>query len=561
VQRASGIPPRVEEHDSERGKLRWLVLVAVFCGLWFALIEQRTLWDPDEARYAEIPREMVASGDWVTPRLNDLLYFEKPPLQYWATALAFELFGQHNWSARLWSALTGLAGVLFAFYTGRRLYSSRVGLYAAIMLASSLLYFALAHLNTLDMGLAFFTEVVIFALALGLRGEPRSADAKIWIAVAWIAAALAVLSKGLIGIVLPVGALICYSLLCRTGSIWKKLSPGMGGVLFLLVTTPWFVAVSRANPDFAQFFFVHEHFTRFTTTEHHRGQPWWFFLPVLALGALPWTAPMACGLWRAFRSRVHSAFDPARFFAIWAVVVFVFFSASGSKLMPYILPVFPALALLGARYLNETPSAVVARQLFWSGIVPALLLCFAPYAVELYANAPAREIAQELKTGCMLAAALWIAGAALAAWAAKKGKVETALIAMALLVIAAHQIALYAAEEVVGPTRSSLMLSQQIKPHLGEATRVYTVGIYPQSLPVYLGRTVTLVNVRGELDFGLNREPAKGIPTMEAFLEKWAGERDAIAVMRKETYSDLARQGVAMRLIAEDPVQVAVQRP
>jgi 4-amino-4-deoxy-L-arabinose transferase-like glycosyltransferase len=561
VKLKSGIPSPIQERDSERGKLQWLVLIAVFCGLWFALIEQRTLWDPDEGRYAEIPREMVASGDWTTPRLNDLLYFEKPPLQYWTTAVAFELFGQHNWSARLWSALTGLAGVLFVFYTGRRLYSSRVGLYAAIMLASSLLYFALAHLNTLDMGLTFFTEVVIFALALGLRGEPRSTDAKIWVGVAWIAAALAVLSKGLIGIVLPVGALVCYSLLSRNGSMWKKLSLGMGGVLFLLVAAPWFVAVSRANPDFAQFFFVHEHFTRFTTTEHHRGQPWWFFLPVLALGALPWTVPMVCGVWRAFRGRMQSVFDPARFFAIWAVVVFVFFSASGSKLMPYILPVFPALALLGARYLNETPSAVVARQLFWSGIVPALLLFFAPYAVELYANAPAREIAQELKIGCMLAAALWIAGAALAGWSAKTGKVETALVAMALPVMAAHQMALYAAEEVVGPTRSSLVLSQQIKPHLGEATRIYSVGIYPQSLPVYLGRTVTLVNVRGELDFGLNREPAKGIPTTEAFVEKWAGERDAIAVMRKETYSDLARRGVAMRLIAEDPVQVAVQRP
>jgi 4-amino-4-deoxy-L-arabinose transferase-like glycosyltransferase len=561
MQRERGIPSPIQEHDRERGKLWWLVAVALFCGLWFALIEQRTLWDPDEARYAEIPREMVASGDWVTPRLNDLLYFEKPPLQYWATALAFELFGQHNWSARLWSALTGLAGVFVAFYAGRRLYSHQVGLYAAIMLASSLLYFALAHLNTLDMGLAFFTEVVIFALALGLRAESPPAQARIWLGVSWIAAALAVLSKGLIGIVLPVGALVCYSLFYRNGSIWKKLFPMMGGVLFLLVTAPWFVAVSRVNPDFAQFFFVHEHFTRFTTTEHHRVQPWWFFLPVLALGALPWAAPMACGLWRGFRSRAQSAFDPTRFFAIWAVVVVAFFSASGSKLMPYILPVFPALALLGARYLNETPSAAVARQLFWSGMLPALFLLLAPHAVALYAGAPANEIAHELQTWCMAAGVLWIAGAVLAAWAAKKGKVQTALIGMALPVIAAHQMALYGAEEVVGPTRSSVMLSQQIKPHLGEATRIYTVGIYPQSLPVYLGRTVTLVNVRGELDFGLNREPAKGIPTTEAFLEKWAGERDAIAVMRKETYSDLARRGVAMRLIAEDPVQVAVQRP
>src|SRR5215212_6669994 len=118
-------------HDSRTKRRRrntattvwlWMAAAVILLVLWFALLEKRALWDPDEGRYAEIPREMVASGDWLTPRLNDLLYFEKPPLQYWATAVAYELMGQHNWTARLWSALTGLAGVLLVFYAGRRLH-------------------------------------------------------------------------------------------------------------------------------------------------------------------------------------------------------------------------------------------------------------------------------------------------------------------------------------------------------------------------------------------------------------------------------------------------------
>ncbi|HEY0336288.1 MAG TPA: glycosyltransferase family 39 protein, partial [Burkholderiales bacterium] len=442
-------------HDSRTKRRRrnstptvwlWMAAAVVLLMLWFALLEKRALWDPDEGRYAEIPREMVASGDWLTPRLNDLLYFEKPPLQYWATAVAYELMGQHNWTARLWSALTGLAGVLLVFYAGRRLHSTRAGLYSAAMLASSLLYFGLAHLNSLDTGLTFFLSLAVCALALGLNDDATAVERRTWIAVAWLAAGLAVLSKGLIGIVLPAGALMSYAVLCRDHAVWRKLSPLRGTVLLLLVTAPWFVAIARVHPEFTQFFFVHEHFTRFTTTEHHRGQPWWFFVPVLALGALPWTVPMLCGLWRAFKERREGAFAPFRFLAVWTVLVFVFFSASGSKLVPYVLPAFPALALLGGRYVCAANRVSLARQLFWSGLAAGLLLGVIPYAVSRVGAAAESGTIGELKLWCMWLAGLWAAGAVLSLWAMRKGKVEGAIVGFALTVILAHQIALAGAE-------------------------------------------------------------------------------------------------------------------
>jgi 4-amino-4-deoxy-L-arabinose transferase-like glycosyltransferase len=538
----------------------WMAAAVVLLVLWFAFLEKRALWDPDEGRYAEIPREMVASGDWLTPRLNDLLYFEKPPLQYWATAVAYELMGQHNWTARLWSALTGLAGVLLVFYAGRRLHSTRAGLYSAAMLASSLLYFGLAHLNSLDTGLTFFLSLAVCALALGLNDDATAVERRTWIAVAWLAAGLAVLSKGLIGIVLPAGALMSYAVLCRDHAVWRKLSPLSGTVLLLLVTAPWFVAIARVHPEFTQFFFVHEHFTRFTTTEHHRGQPWWFFVPVLALGALPWTVPMLCGLWRAFTERREGAFAPFRFLAVWTVLVFVFFSASGSKLVPYVLPAFPALALLGGRYVCAANPVSLARQLFWSGLAAGLLLAVIPYAVSRVGAAVESGTIGELKLWCMWLAGLWAAGAVLSLWAMRKGKVEGAIVGFALTVILAHQIALAGAEKLV-PAKSSTLLAQQIRPYVSESTHIYTIQVYPQSLPFYLGRTVTLVDFRDELDFGLMRAPDKGIPSVAAFLEQWRNERDAIAIMTKTRYDALASAGVPMMPIGQNAAIIAVRRP
>ena len=301
------------------------VLLAV---LWFGTLAIRPLYKADESRYAEISREMVASGDWLTPRLNGFKYFEKPPLQYWASAVLFKVFGEHDWVARLWTALLGLAGIALTFYAANRLFGPPIGAYAAAMLAGAPLYVVLGQVNTLDMGVTFFLSAAVFALGLG---RP------LWF---WIACALAVLSKGLIGIVLPLGTVALSIMLARDWTLVRRLRPVVGGTLFLLIAAPWFIAVSMANPEFAHFFFVQEHFQRFTTQMHQRVHPWWYFVPVLAAGFAPWLAPLA----RSALVRLRERSGTELLFWCWALVVFVFFSASGSKLPPYIVPIFPALA-------------------------------------------------------------------------------------------------------------------------------------------------------------------------------------------------------------------------
>jgi 4-amino-4-deoxy-L-arabinose transferase-like glycosyltransferase len=529
--------------------------------LWFALLQQRAFWEPDEGRYAEIPREMVASGDWVTPRLNGLLYLEKPPLQYWATALAFEVFGQHQWTARLWIALTGLLGVLFAGFVGRTMYGSKAGGYAAAMLASSVLYFAGAHVNTLDVGLTLFLELTVFSIVMAWRRGIAIGEQKRWLLVAWAAMALAVLSKGVVGIVLPAAALAVYSVLYRDFSVWRKLAIGTGLPLFLAIAAPWFVAIARVQPDFLAFFFVHEHFTRFLTNEHQRFQPWWGFVPILLVGTMPWTLPMLSGLRDALRRREsRDEFAADAFLAIWCVVVFVFFSLSHSKLFLYILPMLPALALLGGRYLSELSPRAVMRQLAVIALIAFAVLVITPFAARIGRTKYPPELIDARALWLVAASGVWFAGSMSALITATRRRTEAAVVVLALSILLAQQVTLFAFDRM-SPVRSSRELARQLEPQLTDATTLYSVQTFPQSLPVYLKRTLIPVETNGELAFGIAREPHKSIPTVAAFAEKWRQERDAVAVMRNGTYAMLAATGLPMAIIASDPDRVAVRRP
>lgn len=164
----------------------WTLLLAVVV-IWFGNLEYRKLIKPDEGRYAEISREMVVSGDWTTPRLNDLKYFEKPPLQYWTTAAAYEVFGEHNWTARIWTALTGLLGIVLVYFTALRLWGRDAGLYSAAVLGSSMLYVMIGHMNSLDMGMTFFMALGMCGFVLAQHDGATARENRIWMHVTWAA--------------------------------------------------------------------------------------------------------------------------------------------------------------------------------------------------------------------------------------------------------------------------------------------------------------------------------------------------------------------------------------
>ena len=252
----------------------------------------------------------------------------------------------------------------------------------------------MGHINTLDMGVSFFLTLGIVGLLLGQAQADRKKQRN-WMMLAWAGLALAVLSKGLMGLVLPGAALFIYCVVQRDFGVLKRMHWLPGLAVFLVITVPWFVLVMKANPEFFERFFIYEHYTRFTTKTHGRYQPWYFFIPILLAGALPWTVLMFDTMFRSVmeggRGRTSGlpdkTFNTQRFLLIWAVFTYVFFSISGSKLPSYLLPMFPALALLMGKRIAEMRGRVLLWQVF-PAIPVALLLLGLALNVGKFADTP-----------------------------------------------------------------------------------------------------------------------------------------------------------------------------
>lgn len=536
-----------------------LFLLAALFLVWFGTLDYRALVRPDEGRYAEIPREMAVTGDWTTPRLNGIKYFEKPALQYWATAAAYDIFGEHHWTARLWPALTGFAGLLLAWYTARRLWNERAALYSTLVLASSLLYSLIAHINTLDMGVTFFMFLGLAGFLLAHRDGADARENRLWMHVVWASLALSVLSKGLIGLVLPGAVLVLYTLIQRDFALWKRLHFLTGLPLFFLIAAPWFVAVSLANPEFFHFFFIHEHFERFLTKVHRRYHPWYTFIPILILGILPWLFAMFPALGRAWRAE-PGRFQPKRFLLIWAVFIFFFFSISSSKLPSYILPIFPALALLIGEYLTYPR----ARTLFWQAAPIAFLaglgLLLSPYSVMFASEEVPRALYEKYAVWLAVAALVWFIGALAALFLLRRERVTAGLLSLGIGTLIAGQLTLLG-HDSLSPASSAVHLARQIQPYLKPDAPFYSVGVYEQTLPFYIKRTVTLVDYQDEMAFGIQQEPDKWLPDYATFEAVWRKAPYALAIMTPGKFEEIRTKGLPMVEIARDTRRVVVKTP
>jgi len=536
--------------------------------LWFGPLDAPHLFEPDEGRYAEIPREMVASGDWVTPRLNAIKYFEKPALQYWATAGAFTLFGQHAWTARLWPAVCGFAGLILTWSLSGRLYGRRAALFAVIVQASALLYMALARIATLDMSLSFGLQMALYALTLLARARAVPTAAAIRAPAQRFALplllgaglAFAVLSKGLVGVLIPSAAAALYLLWMRDWALPLRAQPWWSVLALALLAAPWFLVVSRRNPEFAHYFFIVQHFQRYLSREgFDRYQPVWFFVPVLALGFLPWTTLLPGALRQGWRDARGGDRASAMLLA-WALVVFAFFSLSQSKLIPYIVPMLPALAAVTGKHLADISAARLARHLLAVAIGAAAIGCVVLLLWTLPAAAALVETASNASIAGFAAAFLLLAlGAAAGARLARQGQPLAAAVAAGLGCWMLSQCALLAADELPR-MRTLVELEARAQPWLGNSTRFYCVNDYLQPLAFYWRRPCTLVGYRGELEFGLKQEPWRWIPTLQQFAADWQRQSDALAILRPEDYRQLAALGLPMRVIYTAQYLVAVVR-
>jgi 4-amino-4-deoxy-L-arabinose transferase-like glycosyltransferase len=405
----------------------------------------------------------------------------------------------------------------------------------------------------LDMSLTFWMTASASGFLLAQHSRSRERG---WMLFAWVAAALGVLTKGLVAAAIPAAVLVIYSLWMRDYSPWRKLYLKLGLPLFLVITVPWhWLAAQRLN-DFLQFFFIREHFARFLTPIAERQEPWWFFSWVFLAGTVPWTVPalrMLVSGWRTPRGQ----FSPTLFLWIWVVFTCVFFSISDSKLMPYILPAMPALAvLIGAQPLPALKRDLLMTSILTTGfalalgaasfVLPRLVPASPGRPYFLLLARPVREVAVLLLVSGLF---VWV------------NKVRDATRAAAVLGVGwcLAALLLVRTASLVAPIYSGIGLAAAL-PEADRLAPLYSVRTYDQSLTFYLQRTVMLVGYRGELDYGLRKAPDREITDIDEFLTTWNSQAKAYAVMDKRTFDNLKERGVPMRTVGETVSQVLAAR-
>lgn len=354
--------------------LPWILFVAAIFALFFQL-GRAALFEPDEGRNAEKAREILVLNDWITPHENFHPVLDKPIFLYWLIALSYKLFGISEWAARLPSALAALGGLAVLYGFARTHWGFWPALWAGLILLTSLEFFVLARVVIFDMPLTFFLTVVLCAFyQAGHTDDVRRR--RWWCLLLYGALGAATLIKGLVGIVVPGMVIFGYLLVSKRWWILRRIYPFPGLLLFLAIVLPWYLQADARNDGYLKYYFWDEHFGRYATANFDRSQPWYYFILVLLAGFFPWTLllPFVAA---HYRKKIED--DQTLFLILWAVLPFLFFSFSKSKLPHYILPIFPALAILTAVALVQKlsePTAIIRSGLHSTWIAEGLLVLY-----------------------------------------------------------------------------------------------------------------------------------------------------------------------------------------
>jgi 4-amino-4-deoxy-L-arabinose transferase-like glycosyltransferase len=537
--------PATEKAIRKRDLLTLLLLCVVFFGFGLGFAP---LANPDEARYAEIPREMLSTGDFVTPRLDGVKYFEKPPLTYWLVAGSLWLFGPGEAAARTTPALLAGLGVLLTYLAVRKLAGRDAAWWSAIVQLTALLYFAHARILLTDMVVSVLLSATLFCFMLGVRQPPGRRRQLLFYGL-YASAALATLAKGLIGFLLPGAIMFLWLLIFNQ---WHRLRPfhlPVGLLVFAAIALPWHLLVAQRNPEWAWFYFVHEHWLRFTTTTHGRAEPWWFFLPVVVLGLFPWTG----FLWPALRAVLpvnwsqRDAAADRMFPVIWTAFIILFFSLSGSKLVPYMLPVFPPLALIIGQYLAPRLTQEAAPAGLRGGLIGFTIiggiLGLALIAVFIRPNLLGKiENVTEVARYASLAGTFLLCSAAGVLLLVRRQKFPGAIDVM-LGGMAAFVAVLVLAMPVIARA-STKELAQIVARQVDPDDIILHYHDFFHDFTYYSGRTAGTVGYNGELELFLDPDAQRSGPHVDeaAFRKIWAGPHQVYLVLRHTELAALRAQ-------------------
>ena len=492
-----------DDRDSSRltGKERTLLSLwaLLLCLAIFFQLGNRALFEPDEGRNAETMREMSVSGDYFVPRLNSLLFLDKPFLYFAAGGLTMKALGANELAARLPGVLCTLALAFAVGAVARRWWGDRAGALAGLAAAAAPLPILYSQIVIFDAMLTLWICVAVLALYLAVEREPatddhRRPDFRYWSVVAWTAMALGVLTKGPVALLVPLAAVLPWALWRRRA---RRLVEHGSPLVLLVVIVPWLRIVSRADPDFLHYALVTETWSRLTSNELKRDAPFWFYLPVVLFGALPWSVAPIAG-WRRVVAGWRERDPQIRYLLLWFVVPYVLFSFMHSKRVHYILPLVPSLLLLSIGLWVRTPAGarlpgVRAAAGIWSllGLATlALGLGAAPKLLEAVDGPPVATVA---RVAVALGVAWCLAGAAalLSSRSAPRALCALTLPSLSFLLLTGPLV------DAVGARRSARDLARSIEGAWGESVEVVAVEAFPASLPFYLQRPLSISSLDG----------------------------------------------------------------
>jgi len=485
-----------------------LVLVVVAACLFFVGLGRLPLTEPDEGRNAEVAREMLDSGDWITPHYDTLTYLDKPAAFFWLVATSFRAFGVSEWAARFPSALMALATSLLVWFLARRMSDNRTGLRAGLIWATSPLVITFARNVIFDMPLTFFVTLAMTSYWLAEAEDYKHPWRD---AILFAAMGIAAITKGPVGFLLPLLSVSAYLALRGRLRELRRLRWGLGVSVFLALALPWFVAVSVRNPDFPKYAFWQESLLRFATGQAHRSGGPLYYVPVFLAGFLPWSFFLLFAGWnrlRAWRELRREGRKPQLFLLTWAAVVFVFFSISRSKLPGYFLPATIPLSILMAQVWAELDARALERRPDWltagfaTLVALGLLMLLSPQLLRFHSlqSLATKKIPPALMplvrpallfAGLMLAG-LGVLGRNLSA-RLRTGALSTAAFALLAFTTPLLIVRWIVPLEVYAANSSSRRIAQTILQSPEKDLPVYGYYCFRTSLPFYLRRPVGLV--------------------------------------------------------------------
>lgn len=345
----------------------WSAFLLLFVALMYLIpLNSRLLWQPDETRYAEISREMLQRGDWVVPHLLGLRYFEKPVAGYWFNNISQMIFGDSNFAVRFGSVFCTLLSAMLVFWLGMLMWRNRQTAFTAVLIyLSSVLVFSVGTYSLLDPMFTLWMTAAMLSSYFCLRAESSSRKVLSWIALGLVCG-MGFMTKGFLALVIPVISVlpvIFREKKLKMLFVWGPLAI-LSAILFCL---PWVLTIGLREPDFWNYFFWVEHVQRFAEQNAQHKAPFWYYLPVILLGVMPWLGLLPGALLSGWKERIMR---PELFFLLsWSLLPLIFFSIAKGKLPTYILPCMAPLALLMAHYLRKTCESGCLIALKANGII------------------------------------------------------------------------------------------------------------------------------------------------------------------------------------------------